>query len=586
MGVEMIKDRFGEDQLVLSSEDFYNDDIMGEKMSNYDIMKVIRSDSDRYQFVAKVMSKKNSKIYVIKQLKSNINQDEVKSKFQILNQLNHPNIIKYFKSFVDNGSIYIVKEYVDNGGLNNLKEAYSSITKPIEINTLWNIFMQCIAGLQYLHDNNILHGNLTIQNILMNENKVIKLDDIQINQTGKTKADDIKEMGEIFNTLISIGNNKCPAEMQLIVKTMLYNSQNTDARQLFKQIMDQYIKNVAKVSSINAIFRCMSSFMELVNLMFQNQNGFSEMNTPVAYYYMNCLKNYMNNEDPKNIVTYYNQFRNLLYRNSQMNNDVEIRPRQVLEFFLERLNKETGANYRGASFGTQNAIYEHDKELALQKFQQYFYANFNSFISNFFVGYIKTKRICNVCNQGFYSFNIHPFIEFDMDMNDVVIKNANGIAYNLNYIQGWFDSQNNQKKVLTKDHKIFCQNPNCVRSVTEHREFKQFYFLPKCFIISLNRGNNYNITFQPQIPLQLQLTEKEVESKQSPRNFNLVGIVKRILDANKEEYFIAIYLDRNKNKNEWKLSDRDTISIIPDPFAHKEGLTIVLFYSAVPIMGY
>ena len=584
MGVEMIKDRFGEDQLVLSSEDFYNDDIMGEKMSNYDIMKVIRSDSDRYQFVAKVMSKKNSKIYVIKQLKSNINQDEVKSKFQILNQLNHPNIIKYFKSFVDNGSIYIVKEYVDNGGLNNLKEAYSSITKPIEINTLWNIFMQCIAGLQYLHDNNILHGNLTIQNILMNENKVIKLDDIQINQTGKTKADDIKEMGEIFDALMSIGNNKCPAEMQLIVKTMLYNSQNTDAKQLFSQIMEQYIKNVAKVSSINAIFRCMSSFMELVNLMFQNQNGFSEMNTPVAYYYMNCLKNYMNNENPKNITIFYNKFRNLLYRNSQMNNDVEIRPRQVLEFFLERLNKETGANYRGASFGTQNAIYEHDKELALQKFQQYFYANFNSFISNFFVGYIKTKRICNVCNQGFYSFNIHPFIEFDMDMNDVVIKNANGIAYNLNYIQGWFDSQNNQKKVLTKDHKIFCQNPNCVHSVTEHREFKQFYFLPKCFIISLNRGNNYNITFQPQIPLQLRLTEKEVESKQSPRNFNLVGIVKRILDANKEEYFIAIYLDRNKN--EWKLSDRDTISIIPDPFAHKEGLTIVLFYSAVPIMGY
>ena len=583
MGVEMIKDRFGEDQLVLSSEDFYNDELMGEKMSNYDIMKVIKSKSDRYEFVAKVMSKKNSKIYVIKQLKSNINQDAVKYKFQVLNQLNHPNIIKYFKWFADNGSIYVVKEYVDNGGLNNLEEAYSSINKPIEINTLWNIFMQCMAGLEYLHKNNILHNNLTIQNILMNENKVIKLDDIQINQSERTKADDIKEMGEIFNTLMSIGNNKCPAEMQIIVKTMLNNSQNTNATQLFNQIMEQYIKNVAKVSSINAIFRCMSSFMELVNLMFQNQNGFSENNTPVAYYYMNCLNNYVNNGDPKSIITFYNKFRNLLYRNSQMNNDVEIRPRQVLEFFLERLNKETGANYRGASFGTQNAIYNHDKDIALQQFQQYFNANFNSIISNYFVGYIKTKRICNVCNEGFYSFNIHPFIEFDMDMNDVIIKRDN-IPLNLNYIQNWFDSQNNQKKVLSKEHKIFCMNPNCVHNVTEHREFKQFYYLPKCFIISLNRGKNYNITFQPQIPLQLNLTEKEVESKQSPRNFNLVGIVKRILDTNKEEYFIAIYLDRKKNI--WKLSERDKISIIPDPFAHNEGLIIVLFYSAIPIMGF
>lgn len=58
MGVEMIKDRFGEDQLVLSNEDFYNDDVMGNSFTNYDIMKVIKSNSTRYKFVAKVVSKK------------------------------------------------------------------------------------------------------------------------------------------------------------------------------------------------------------------------------------------------------------------------------------------------------------------------------------------------------------------------------------------------------------------------------------------------------------------------------------------------------------------------------------------------
>ena len=87
MGVEMIKDRFGEDQLVLSNEDFYNDDVMGDKFTNYDIMKIIKSNSDRYEFVAKVISKKNSKIYVLKQLKSNVNQETTKYAFQILNQM-------------------------------------------------------------------------------------------------------------------------------------------------------------------------------------------------------------------------------------------------------------------------------------------------------------------------------------------------------------------------------------------------------------------------------------------------------------------------------------------------------------------
>ena len=56
MGVEMIKDRYGDDQLVLSNEDFYNDDVMGDRFSSYDIMKIIKSKYN--SFVAKVISKK------------------------------------------------------------------------------------------------------------------------------------------------------------------------------------------------------------------------------------------------------------------------------------------------------------------------------------------------------------------------------------------------------------------------------------------------------------------------------------------------------------------------------------------------
>jgi len=195
MGVEMIKDRYGEDQLVLSNEDFYNDDVMGDRFSSYDIMKIIKSKYN--SFVAKVISKKNSKIYVLKQFKQDQNQQQALKEFQILNKLNHPNIIKYFKCFNENGKIYFVKEYVDNGSLENIQKAYDSINKPIEENTLWNIFMQCMAGLEYLHNCNIIHKKISLGNILMNENKVIKIDDIQFNQEQRDKSDDIHEMGTI-----------------------------------------------------------------------------------------------------------------------------------------------------------------------------------------------------------------------------------------------------------------------------------------------------------------------------------------------------------------------------------------------------
>ena len=568
MGVEMIKDRFGEDQLVLSNEDFYNDDIMGNSFSDYDIMKIIDSDSLRYKFVAKVVSKKNSKIYVLKQLND---ANQIEQKFQILKNINHANITKSFKWFNDNGNVYIVKEYVDNGGLATLVEAYKSIEKPIETNTLWNIFMQCMAGLDYLHRNNIIHKKLTLNNILMNENKVIKLDDIQINQDQSSKANDIHAMGEVFKELISIKDeNEYPNEMRNIVTLMTTNYSNQNTTQLFNSIMEQYIKNVAKVTSIDSIFRCMSSFQEFANVMYQNQNVFSEMNTPVAYYYIKCLLNYVSNGQPKDIKIFYNNFRNLLYRNSQMNNDVEIRPRQVLEFLLERLNKETGTNFRGASFSTQIMIFKHDKQKALEEFQQYFNNNFNSIISRYFVGYIKTKRICNKCNTGYYSFNIHPFIEFDLDMAKIPAKDP------MNLLENWFKAQNNQKRVLSVEHKIVCPNPNC--NVSEHREFKQFYVLPKCFIISLNRGKNYTNNFPINIPPILNLQNK-IEIVNSYNQYNLVGMVKRIVDDRQKENFIAIYYDFKQNK--WKLSNKDNVSDISNPFEHKEGLVVLLFYSGI-----
>ena len=584
MGVEMIKDRYGDDQLVLSNEDFYNDDVMGDRFSSYDIMKIIKSKNN--SFVAKVISKKNSKIYVLKQFKQDQNLQQALKEFQILNKLNHPNIIKYFKCFNENGKIYFVKEYVDNGSLENIQKAYDSINKPIEENTLWNIFMQCMAGLEYLHNCNIIHKKISLGNILMNENKVIKIDDIQFNQEQRDKSDDIHEMGIVFHQLIPTKfQNNYPKEMINIINAMENNYKNQNATQLLNEIMKQYIKSVAKVSSINAIFRCMSSFQVFSHQMIQNQQSFSEMNTPVAYYYSRCLNTYLNqNGNPKDVIIFYNNFRNLLYKNSQMNNDVEIRPRQVLEFLLERLNRETGSNFRGASFSTQIMIFDHNKTIAYNKFQNYFENNFKSIISNYFVGKIKTKRICNKCEKEVYSFNIHPFIEFDMDMSNFEKKDKKGniIPLELNHLENWFKAQNNQKKILSKEHKIACQSEECNNQVTEHREFKQFYYLPQCFIISLNRGKNYTNTFQPQIPEFLDLTYK-VEYEQSYKQFNLVGLVKRFVDEKQEEHFIAIYKDMQINA--WRLSDRENVKIIDDPFSHKEGLIIQLFYSAVNMIG-
>ena len=56
-------------------------------------------------------------------------------------------------------------------------------------------------------------------------------------------------------------------------------------------------------------------------------------------------------------------------------------------------------------------------------------------------------------------------------------------------------------------------------------------------------------------------------------------MVKRFVDEKQEEHFIAIY--RDQQQNIWRVSDRDNVQIINDPFAHNRGLIVTLFYSAI-----
>ena len=132
MGVEMIKDRQGKDHLVLSDEDFYNDDIMGDKFEDYEILQVLTpKQKEAFGYVAKVRSKFNSKIYAMKKIDSKyaqkVSETDVKNEFELLKKMDHPNVTKYFKYFYQDQCLYIIYEYVDNMDINGLIKAYKSV---------------------------------------------------------------------------------------------------------------------------------------------------------------------------------------------------------------------------------------------------------------------------------------------------------------------------------------------------------------------------------------------------------------------------------------------------------------------------
>ena len=218
------------------------------------------------------------------------------------------------------------------------------------------------------------------------------------------------------NKLKFKGQGVYPQEKDRIIEIML-NGENTYAKLFYDKIMEEYFKNVARITSIDSVFRCMFSFRNFTQIMNQNTNTFSNPGvTPISYNLMNYKNIYLNVQDQKGTAIYLNNYRNLLYNNSQINNETEIKPSLVLEFLLEKLNKETGQNFIGPSLRIQPVNFNQNKDQSLAEFMAYYNQNFNLIISQFYVGFIKTKRICQQCREGIYSLDLFPFIEFDLDI--------------------------------------------------------------------------------------------------------------------------------------------------------------------------
>jgi len=85
----------------------------------------------------------------------------------IIKNLKHRNVCRYFNTFDLGHKVYISMEYADRGDLLE----YVIKKKVVSENRSRSIFQQVIAGLKYLHGHGILHRDLKCENILLTKEK-------------------------------------------------------------------------------------------------------------------------------------------------------------------------------------------------------------------------------------------------------------------------------------------------------------------------------------------------------------------------------------------------------------------------------
>ncbi|XP_029306527.1 LOW QUALITY PROTEIN: serine/threonine-protein kinase Nek10 [Cottoperca gobio] len=93
-------------------------------------------------------------------------------------QMTHPNIVKYYKTFLEVDKLYIVMELIEGVPLaehfNSLKEKQQNFTE----DRIWNIFIQMCLALRYLHlEKRIVHRDLTPNNIMLGEKDKVTITD-------------------------------------------------------------------------------------------------------------------------------------------------------------------------------------------------------------------------------------------------------------------------------------------------------------------------------------------------------------------------------------------------------------------------
>ena len=631
MSISTIKDQDGKQYLIFDESELYNDNEMGDKLEDFEILQILGKGS--FGFVAKVRSIKNNKIYAMKKIDLNkLGSDKevelCKREVLVLQKLNHSNINKYYKSFSLNNCLYIIMEFMNNSDLAGFIKAHDKFNIPVREEEVWNILLQSMNALEYIHSKNVIHRDIKPANLFMTNDKTIKIGDFgvaaKINGIKTSfkeggfsgtivgsplymspemlKGDDYDQKTDVYSMGISMfelcfsqapkkagmdqdGNlifiklpikkNKNLYSPQLlnIFKKMYEEDQEKrpSSSDLCQMIREQYVKTFLKTSSLSAVTRCLYSLPFLTKYLHKFPLDNSKPH-PITQGYVQIIQQIQNNINNK-----FNQFKEALaIQNPKLNSDDEIDPIYIVSFLLERMHKELNdvknkkiqineSQYIiNSTFNGQDQDKSNKNEM-LERFFKHFANNFNSPISNFFFGILKDKKTCKKC--GIFNYDFTCFCLMTFDLNELCGMNSGEVN-----LINLFQKMHDRTKEYKKNDLIYCDR--CL-SYQDHSRIKHIYSTPYELIISLERGANCFNKTVVNFPFDLDISNF-VEYEYSPKKYQLVGTVNRS-DANGKEHYISF--NKIIDTDKWFCSDDDKINQVNKSEIFSFGIPILLFYN-------
>ena len=106
--------------------------------------------------------------------------DAIQEEVGILTKLDHPNIVKYYETYIDEKYIYLVMEYIDGGEL--FEKIAQQENQVFSEQQAKQFMSKLFSALNHMHAQGVVHRDIKPENIMLTRSDELKLIDFGLSK--------------------------------------------------------------------------------------------------------------------------------------------------------------------------------------------------------------------------------------------------------------------------------------------------------------------------------------------------------------------------------------------------------------------